>query len=96
MIGLTPDLTEVAALRDGVLRLAFADGVTGEVDVLERMRGPAFDDARTPEGFARARVDHETGTVVWPGPISIRTRCTSASERAPGRITTSLLDSTTG
>ncbi len=30
------------------------------------MRGPAFDQARTPEGFAKARVDGETGTVTWP------------------------------
>src|SRR4051794_9257617 len=28
---------------------------------------PVFEDARTPEGFERAAVDPETGTVVWPG-----------------------------
>ena len=67
MIGLTPDITQVAALRHGVLQLTFADGMGGEVEVLERMRGPVFDEARTPEGFARASVDTETGTVVWPG-----------------------------
>jgi hypothetical protein len=37
------------------------------VDVLDRMRGPVFEDARTPEGFAKVAVDRETGTVVWPG-----------------------------
>lgn len=67
MIGLTPDITEAAVVRHGVLRLRFADGVTGEVDVLDRMRGPVFDEARTREGFAKVAVDHETGTVVWPG-----------------------------
>jgi Protein of unknown function (DUF2442) len=67
MIGLTPDVTEVAALRHGVLRVTFADGTTGELEVLERMRGPVFEEARTPGGFARVRVDAETGTVVWPG-----------------------------
>jgi hypothetical protein len=51
----------------GVLRLTFADGATGEVAVLERMRGPVFTEARTPAGFAEAAVDAETGTVVWPG-----------------------------
>jgi hypothetical protein len=35
--------------------------------VLDRMRGPVFEAARTPEGFARVEVDPETGTVVWPG-----------------------------
>src|SRR5947209_5236844 len=45
----------------------FADGTVGEVEVLDRMRGPVFAGARTPAGFARVRVDPETGTVVWPG-----------------------------
>jgi predicted acylesterase/phospholipase RssA len=67
MIGLTPDITEAAVVRHGVLRLAFADGTKGELDVLERMRGPVFDRARTPEGFTQVAVDIETGTVVWPG-----------------------------
>jgi hypothetical protein len=67
MIGLTPDITAVAVVRHGVLRLRFADGLVGEVDVLSRMRGPVFDRARTAEGFAQATVDTETGTVVWPG-----------------------------
>ncbi len=64
MIGLTPDITAVAVVRHGVLRLTFADGITGEVAVLEGMRGPVFDEARTPEGFAKVTVDAETGTVV--------------------------------
>ena len=67
MIGLTPDITTVAAVRHGVLRLTFADGLTGEVAVLERMRGPVFAEAVTPEGFASVEVDADTGTVVWPG-----------------------------
>jgi hypothetical protein len=67
MIGLTPDITVVDVVSHGVLRLTFADGMTGEIAVLERMRGPVFDEARTPAGFARAAVDAETRTVVWPG-----------------------------
>jgi hypothetical protein len=42
-------------------------GRRGEVDVLDRMNGPVFEEARTPEGFAKVSVDPETGTVVWPG-----------------------------
>jgi Protein of unknown function (DUF2442) len=67
MIGLTPDITSVDVLRHGVLCVTFADGTTGEVDVLERMRGPVFDEAGHARGFARASIDGETGTVVWPG-----------------------------
>jgi Protein of unknown function (DUF2442) len=67
MIGLTPDIAEAAVVRHGVLHLSFADGLSGEVEVLDRMRGPVFEQARTPVGFAEVTVDPETGTVVWPG-----------------------------
>ncbi len=67
MIGLTPDIREARAVSHGVLAVTFADGLRGEVEVLERMRGPVFETARTSEGFARVEVDSETGTVTWPG-----------------------------
>jgi len=67
MIGLIPGITDVRVVADGVLSLTFSDGVHGEVPVLDRMRGPVFAEARTPEGFACAAVDEETGTVGWPG-----------------------------
>jgi len=66
-MGLTPDIAAVSVVRHGVLKLTFADGLRGEVDVLDRMRGPVFDRARTPEGFSEAVVDAEAGTVTWPG-----------------------------
>jgi hypothetical protein len=67
MNGLTPDITAVEVVRHGVLRLTFADGLSGEVDVLEHIWGPVFERIRSPEGFAEAYVDEETGTVAWPG-----------------------------
>ena len=67
MTGLTPDITAVSVVRHGVLRLTFADGLTGQVDVLGRMHGPVFELARTTAGFAAVRVDAESGTIVWPG-----------------------------
>jgi Protein of unknown function (DUF2442) len=67
MIGLTPDINSVAVVRHGVLRLTFTDGLAGELDVLDRMRGPVFAQVRTPDGFAQVTVDAETGTIVWPG-----------------------------
>jgi hypothetical protein len=59
MIGLTRDITTVAIVRHGVLRLTFSDGLSGKLDVLDRMRGPVFGQARTPEGFAQVTVDPE-------------------------------------
>lgn len=71
MIGLTPDITEATVVRHGVLALTFADGLRGEVEVLDRMHGPVFQEARTPEGFVRVTIDRETGTVVWPGGVDL-------------------------
>jgi hypothetical protein len=67
MIGLTPEITVVTVVDHGVLHLTFADGLSGEVEVLARMRGPVFERARTPDGFAVAALDPESGTVAWPG-----------------------------
>ena len=67
MSGPTPDITAASVVRHGVLRLTFADGLSGEVDVLGRMHGPVFEKARAPEGFVELEIDAETGTVVWPG-----------------------------
>lgn len=67
MTGMTPDITDVSVVRHGVLDLTFADGLRGEVEVLDRMRGPVFNEARTPAGFEAVEVDAESGTVVWPG-----------------------------
>lgn len=67
MNGLTPDITAAEVVRHGVLRLTFADGLSGEVNVLDRMHGPVFEDARESSGFAKVKIDSETRTVVWPG-----------------------------
>jgi Protein of unknown function (DUF2442) len=78
-------------VRHGVLRLRFSDGLTGEVKVLSRMRGPVFEQARTPEGFGRVRVDPETGTVVWPGSNS-REKTTRLALRQSERLPRMLVD----
>lgn len=67
MTALAPDITAVSVVCHGILRLTFADGLSGEIHVLDRMRGPVFENARTPEEFARVSVNRETGTVAWPG-----------------------------
>jgi len=70
MTGLTPDITSVSVVRHGVLDLTFADGLRGEVEVLDRMRGPVFAQATTVAGFAAVEVDAESGTVVWPAALT--------------------------
>jgi hypothetical protein len=49
-----------------VLRLTFADGLTDEIDGLDRTHGPVFEQAVTPAGFAAVTADSKSGTVVWP------------------------------
>lgn len=91
MNGLTPDITAAEAVRHGVLRLTFADGLNGEVDVLDRMRGPVFEDARTqrasPKSKPTKRPEPSSGLAAR---ISPPTRSTSASSRAPGHGPTRL------
>lgn len=87
MNGLTPDITAAEVVRHGVLRLTFADGLSGEVDVLDRMRGPVFNDARTLTAFPRSRLTWRRGPLSGPGvPILPRTRFTSASDPVLGQI----------
>jgi hypothetical protein len=67
---LTPppyDITEFRIVRHGVLHLAFADGLEGEVDLRERLRGPVFERVRTPEGFREAFL--RDGLVCRPGEV---------------------------
>lgn len=51
------------------LRLTFADGVTGDVDLSDRFVGPVgpmFEPLLDVDYFAQVVVDEELGTVVWP------------------------------
>ena len=62
-----PEVVSVEALGDHRLRLTFADGTAGVVDLSHLPgRGPIFEPLRDPEYFARVRVDAEGGTIVWP------------------------------
>ncbi len=51
------------------LRLSFADGLTGDVDLTERFIGsvgPIFEPLQNVAYFAQVVVDEELGTIVWP------------------------------
>lgn len=51
------------------LRLTFADGNVGDVDLADKFKaplGPVFEPLRDVEYFAQVSVDTELGTVVWP------------------------------
>lgn len=51
------------------LRLTFADGLTGEIDLTSRFDGslgPVFEPLRDVDYFAQVTIDEELGTIVWP------------------------------
>jgi len=51
------------------LRLTFADGLIGEVDLSDRLAGPVgpvFEPLRQVAYFAQVTLDEELGTIVWP------------------------------
>lgn len=63
------DVCAVEYLGEYRLRLTFADGHIGEVDLASRLEGqtgPVFEPLRDLAFFAQVRVDPELGTVVWP------------------------------
>lgn len=51
------------------LRLTFADGLIGDVDLTSKFAGPlgpVFEPLRDVAYFAQASVDEELGAIVWP------------------------------
>jgi hypothetical protein len=63
------DVRSVDYLGGYRLRLTFADGLIGEVDLGPKLRGdvgPMFEPLRDEAVFAQVRVDAEFGTITWP------------------------------
>jgi hypothetical protein len=63
------EITAVEHLGGHRLRLRFADGFVGDVDLAEQVRdaaGPMFEPLQDIEYFGKVAVDTELGTVVWP------------------------------
>lgn len=63
------EITAVEHLGGHRLRLTFADGFIGQVDLADRFattRGSMFEPLRDVAYFAKVAVDPELGTVVWP------------------------------
>ncbi|MBK8101277.1 MAG: DUF2442 domain-containing protein [Planctomycetes bacterium] len=61
-----PKLTSAEYLRDYTIRLEFADGVVGDVDLRAELWGEVFEPLQDVELFRRFRLDDELNTIVWP------------------------------
>jgi hypothetical protein len=61
-----PRLTAAEYRGEHRIRIAFADGVEGEVDLWSELFGEVFEPLKDPGVFRQVRLDKELGTVVWP------------------------------
>lgn len=60
-----PRVTKVSPLSGFRLRIAFEDGVAGEIEILPRLKGPVFEPLRDEAVFRQVGID-EFGAVCWP------------------------------
>lgn len=63
------EIVAVEHLGGHRLRLTFADGLVGDIDASERLRGtvgPMFKPLRDETYFSQVAVDRDLGTIVWP------------------------------
>lgn len=57
---------EAKHVRDYILRIAYEDGISGELDLAGELDGEVFEPLRDIEFFKRVRVDPSVHTIVWP------------------------------
>lgn len=58
-------VVRVTPLPQYRLRVEFADGISGEVEIFPRMSGPVFEPLRDESVFRQVTID-EYGAVCWP------------------------------
>ena len=63
---MVPKLESAEYVTAHIIRLRFADGTGGDVDLKDELWGEVFEPLRDPEAFRRFRLDHELNTVTWP------------------------------
>ena len=59
-------IVEVEVVGEHRLRLAFDDGVSGELDASNWDWSGVFEPLRDPGYFARVELDQQLGTITWP------------------------------
>ncbi|MGH7687152.1 MAG: DUF2442 domain-containing protein [Candidatus Dormibacteria bacterium] len=65
-----PGLLSVEPVAPYRLKLRFADGVTGTVDLSNDLWGEMFEPLKDPEYFAQVRLD-EDGAPAWPNGLDL-------------------------
>jgi hypothetical protein len=59
-------VVDVEVVGEHRLRIAFDDGVSGEIDASNWAWRGVFEPLRDPNYFARVELDRQLGTITWP------------------------------
>jgi len=63
---MTPRLVKADYVRDFTVRLRFADGTEGEVDLSPELTGGVFEALRDVEYFKQLEINQDIRTLAWP------------------------------
>ena len=61
-----PKLKSADYVKNHTIRVEFADGVVGDIDLATELWGEVFEALRDPDVFRRFHVDDELNTITWP------------------------------
>ena len=61
-----PKIESAEYVRGYTIRIRFADGTEGDVDLAEELWGEVFEPLKDTDVFRGFRLDKELNTVVWP------------------------------
>ena len=60
-----PKLKSAEYVKNHTIRVKFADGIVGDIDLETELWGEVFEALRDPDVFRRFRVDDELNTITW-------------------------------
>ena len=63
---MTPKLERADYVREYQIRLKFADGLEGVIDLRDELWGEVFEPLKKMELFRTFRLNEELNTIVWP------------------------------
>jgi hypothetical protein len=64
-------IIRVEVSRPFVLYVEFGDGLAGEYDMTDRLKGPVFEPLRDPATFAQVQLAEWGAPPVWPNEVDI-------------------------
>jgi hypothetical protein len=61
-----PKLESAEYIKEHTIRVRFADGTAGDIDLKAELWGEVFEPLKDPDVFRGFRLDEELNTVTWP------------------------------